>query len=222
MLSRQGPGSALTRGSDEKRARNWDGTALGKREGKTLSIETVRLLKTQDVGYIRTVRNVAAKEVQALEERAETAQSFIGRVADNNEDDEADKADEADEDDRKPLTKAELKAKRRAKMVGTKIVFAETATDRDAVMVDDEEDENPAENGKDGKGGSDAKQSDTQRKIEMAARLRRRLAKARMRLKALTDAEQQLEMQRARMAKTATVDVVTRTGRRIKVRERKR
>ncbi|EFW98711.1 u3 small nucleolar RNA-associated protein [Grosmannia clavigera kw1407] len=216
MLSRQGPSSALMRGSDEKRARNWDGTTLGKREGKTLSMDTVRLLKTQDAGYIRTVRNVVAKEVQALEERAETARSFVGRGLNENEE------EDGDDEDAEVLTKAMLKAKRKAKMTGTKIVFAETAADRDTAMVEDEGDKEDEAEDEDQTKGEDSKESDAQRKAEMAARLQRRLATARMRLRALTEAEQELDMQRARMAKTATVDVITRTGKRIKMRERKR
>lgn len=206
MLSRQGPGLALLRGSEEKRAKNWDGTALGKRQGKTLSVDTLRLLKTQDAGYIRTMHTVAAKEVRQLEERAAIAQSFVGAAAAEAEDDEADE-DEDEDGEARALTKAERKAKRKARMAGTKIVFAESAEDREVLMT--EEDDTAADD-------------ETQRKAEAAARLQRRLASARKRLQALAAAEDELDLQRARIAKTPISEVPTRTGRRTKIRARKR
>jgi U3 small nucleolar RNA-associated protein 11 len=53
-------------------------------------------------------------------------------------------------------------------------------------------------------------------------RLRRQLENARKKLKALTDAEGELEIQRAKMAKTATSGGTTRKGKKIMVRTRKR
>jgi len=48
------------------------------------------------------------------------------------------------------------------------------------------------------------------------------LRNARKKLKLLSDAEFELELQQAKMAKTATSGGLTKSGHRIKVRERKR
>src|SRR5207247_2438193 len=64
MLSRKGPGSALTR---QRGA--FDGTVAADRGNTALDVDVVRLYKTQDLGYVRTMRNTAAKEVRELEER---------------------------------------------------------------------------------------------------------------------------------------------------------
>lgn len=60
MLSSSGPSS---------RGKNRTGTVNGDRGNQVLSTEAVRLFKTQDLGYVRTARNVAAKEVEELEEK---------------------------------------------------------------------------------------------------------------------------------------------------------
>ncbi|OAA62675.1 u3 small nucleolar RNA-associated protein [Niveomyces insectorum RCEF 264] len=215
MLSRQrGPGTALTRGSDEKRDRHFTGTVAGDRGGRTLPIDTVRLLKSQDSGYLRTMRNVAAKEVAQLQERATIARAFVGTKDDDEEEEE--EGDEEEEDDE------EVRRPRKArKPIAKKIVFADSPSDRDAAFVDEME----KREGDDDGGDSDddtPKARQARRKAEAATRLERRLALARARLRALDTAEQQLDLQRARMAKTATMDIETRSGRRIKVRERKR
>jgi len=51
------------------RGKNRTGTVNGDRGNQVLSTEAVRLFKTQDLGYVRTARNVAAKEVAELEEK---------------------------------------------------------------------------------------------------------------------------------------------------------
>lgn len=60
------------------------------------------------------------------------------------------------------------------------------------------------------------------RKERNLEKLAKKLKEARKKLKALTDAELELEVTQAKMAKTATSGGVTKAGRRIKVRERKR
>jgi len=60
MLSSAGPSS---------RGKNRTGTVNGDRGNQVLSTEAVRLFKTQDLGYVRTARNVVAKEVEELEEK---------------------------------------------------------------------------------------------------------------------------------------------------------
>ncbi|KAK0729285.1 Utp11 protein-domain-containing protein [Apiosordaria backusii] len=64
MMSRKGAGaSSLTAG------KGFDGTVQGDRGNKAMDVDLVRLLKTQDLGYVRTVRSVVLKEVRQLEER---------------------------------------------------------------------------------------------------------------------------------------------------------
>jgi U3 small nucleolar RNA-associated protein 11 len=60
------------------------------------------------------------------------------------------------------------------------------------------------------------------RQAKEADKLEARLTVARERLKALTEAEEALELQRAKMAKSPTVGGVTKQGLKFKVRERKR
>lgn len=63
MMSRSGPGSALTRKN------TFTGAVEGDRGNRAMDVDVVRLLKTQDLGYLRTVRNVARREREGLEER---------------------------------------------------------------------------------------------------------------------------------------------------------
>ncbi|KAM5369480.1 hypothetical protein ACJA88_010468 [Fusarium oxysporum] len=145
MMSRKGPGSKI---QDGKR---WSGTVEGDRGNKAMDVETVRLLKTQDIGYIRTMRQVVAKEVARLEEQVVLTRGF----------------DKLDEDE-------------------------------------DDEDE-----------GSDSE-------FDFATAPSRPKEPRKIKLKALTDAEGELEIQRAKMAKTATSGGTTRKGKKIMVRTRKR
>ena len=219
MLSRKGTSSSLMTGSDEKRNRTWNGTVNGDRGFKAMSVETVRLLKTQDMGYLRTVRNVALKEVAKLEERAAVATSFASGAVEEEEDDEDSEDDDFSDFDSAPKPK-NSKQKALPPVKPTKIVFADNADDRDnAAIAKMEEIEAQA----DAEEAMDTvSRTKASLKAENAARLQRRLAKARQRLQALTEAEHQLDLQRARMAKTKTVTTVSNTGRKSKARARKR
>ncbi|KAL0935257.1 uncharacterized protein CTRU02_209848 [Colletotrichum truncatum] len=197
MLSRSGPGSRL------KDGKGWSGTVAGDRGNKAMDMDTVRLLKTQDVGYIRTMRNVISKEVKRLEEQI----VLIGGVdaASNNDDDD-------DDEDTKPARPR-------------KIVFLDGTEERDEAveeameLVEDDEDAEDEFKGFDDEDEKD----DAKLKKEMAiARLRLQLQNAKKKLKVLTRAEDGLEIQRAKMAKTATSGGVTKKGKKIMVRTRKR
>ena len=196
MLSRKGPGSALTRGK-----RSFTGTVEGDRGNKALDVDTVRLLKTQDIGYLRTIRNVAAKEVAELEQRAVIAGAMRGEVDDD---------EDEDEDEPAPRKKAK------------KIVFMDNAEDQSQVVpVPEKEEEEDDDMDLDDEPG-DGQTTEADANAIRAERLRRRLQNARKKLKALTRAENELELQRAKMAKTATIGGVTKNGKKIKIRERKR
>lgn len=191
--------------------KKWDGTVAGDRGNKALDMDTVRLLKTQDIGYLRTVRNVVAKEVRDLEQKAVIAGAFAGMDGDEDEEDDFDSDEDLEPRKAKPQSKPK------------KIVFAMSeeeleeklpepeASDDDVDMDDDDFEE--ADNEKD---------REARKRAQNAERLRKKLRNAKKKLKALTDAENELELQRARMAKTATVGSITKKGQKIKVRERKK
>jgi U3 small nucleolar RNA-associated protein 11 len=210
MLSRNGPGSSITRGS-----KRFDGTVENSRGNESMSVEVVRLLKTQDLGYLRTVRNVAAKEVRELEERWVLAGG--GELEEESEDE--------DEDDDFGIgigMGGKKKKKQGQKKAPKKIVFCDGEEQRkkakeeaeagadDAQWEDEEDDE------------ESPKAKEAEREAQNLERLEKKLRNARKKLKALSDAEFQLEVQQAKMAKTATSGGYTKNGHKIKVRERKR
>lgn len=202
MMSRPGAGTKLSVG------RGWTGTVDGDRGNRALDVETVRLLKTQDMGALRTMRNVVAKEVNALRERVIMA----GGAPDGAREGDGDE-DEDEDDEIFPTAAA---ARRKPK----KIVFADDVDDREQILheknraaddvdMDDEEQVEAAE-------------AEADRKAESLEKLQRKLRNARKKLKALTDAEGELDLQRAKMAKTASFTGITKSGKKIKARERKR
>jgi U3 small nucleolar RNA-associated protein 11 len=177
-----------------------------------MDVDTVRLLKTQDLGYIRTMRQVVAKEVAKLEEQVVLTRGFDKLDEDENEEDE-------DSDSEFDFATAPSKPK-----APRKIVFMENEEEREETIGDqlDLEDEDDAD--KASEGGVDNKEGDPAfERAKALRRLRRQLENARKKLKALTDAEGELEIQRAKMAKTATSGGTTRKGgKKIMVRTRKR
>ncbi|KAL2199872.1 small-subunit processome [Corynascus similis CBS 632.67] len=199
MMSRKGPGAAITRG------KGFTGTVDGDRGNRAMDVDTVRLLKTQDLGYVRTMRNVAAKELRELEERFVLAG---GTEAADEED------DGSDEDDYMgPSSSAPQKPK--------KVVFFDETEEREQAL-ERARDENQDEVMDDLEDEDDQKAAEAAKKAQNLEKLRRRLRAARKKLKTLQDAEYELELQKAKMAKTATSGGITKSGKRIKVRERKR
>lgn len=192
MMSRGGPTSFASRG------KRWNGTVEGDRGNKAMSVDAVRLLKTQDVGYVRTMRNVLSKEVSGLEERLLLARGMSGEFED------------------------EYEESRRAR----KIVFVDGADDRDQIMgnagdaadVEENLDDEEELGGLDDDDG-DAEPDENDMTVQ---RLQRRLEIAKEKLRALAEAEDALDEQRAKMAKTATSAGVTKKGKKIIVHKRKR
>jgi len=195
MLSRKGPGSRIQDG------RRWAGTVDGDRGNKSMDVDTVRLLKTQDVGYLRTMKQVTAKEVAQLEQ-----QVVLSRGLDRLDEPEG---DDEDEDDDFDAPKRQRPAR--------KIVFMEDEAERDAMDQDEDEEGAGAAATED----SDAREERYEEEKSLR-RLRGQLENSRKKLKALTDAEEALNIQRAKMAKTATSGGQTRKGKKIMVRTRKR
>ncbi|KAI1771120.1 U3 small nucleolar RNA-associated protein 11 [Hypoxylon cercidicola] len=208
MMSRKGPGSSLAQG------RRWTGTVDGDRGNRALDVDAVRLLKTQDVGYIRTVRNVALKEVKALEERVLEQGGSLDAAA-----------GQVDDEDDDEFEGFDMPQQRAAKP--KKIVFAEAVEEREEKLrqeaddeVDDGEDTD-MEDEDDAKKDPEATRAATRQKH--LEKLQRRLQNARKKLTILTRAEHQLEVQRTNMSKTPTSgNGVTKSGKKFKVRERKR
>jgi U3 small nucleolar RNA-associated protein 11 len=205
MLSRDGPGS---RHSDGKR---WKGTVAGDRGNRSLDVDVVRLLKTQDVGYVRTMRSVTAKQVLKLREQVVFASEGMPVEEEDDDDEEFDFG-------AGPVTA-------RAK----KIVFVERGEEVPAQEEDDEDelDHEEEEAAAEFKGFEDRVDGESEaeeklRRERNLARLKRELAEAEKKLKALTTAERELEVQQAKMAKTATSGGTTKTGKKIMVRTRKR
>ncbi|KAF6844182.1 hypothetical protein CMUS01_01332 [Colletotrichum musicola] len=199
MLSRSGPGSRL------KDGKGWTGTVAGDRGNKALDTDTVRLLKTQDVAYIRTMRNVISKEVKRLEEQIVLI-GGVNAVTDVN--------DDSDDEGAKPVKPR-------------KIVFLDGTEERaEAVQKEamdaDEDGEDDEEFGgfdDDEKDAKDTAQIDKEKAVE---RLQIKLQNAKKKLRVLARTEDHLEIQRAKMAKTATSGGTTRRGKKIMVRTRKR
>lgn len=214
MLSRQGPQGVLSKG------KRWNGTVDGDRGNRAMGVDEVRLLKTQDVGYVRTVRNTAAKDVRQLEERVVgLGGSLDVKVVDTN-------AGDMDEDDDEDWLDDEGPARKKPK----KIVFADGAEEREDRIAgaledgdDDEDDDDISLDGEDAGKKTDSEKARAEQRERLLLKLQRRLAMARKRLKVLSTAESELEMQRAKMAKTQTSsNGITKTGKKFKVRERKR
>lgn len=198
-MSREGPGQRVKEGKFHT------GMVKGQRGNKAMSVDMVRLLKTQDIGYVRTMRQVTSKEVRKLEEQVVLTRG-LERL-----DDESDEEME-DDDDEEFMFDLPSKPK-----PARKIVFMDDEDQRDEALdqIEDNEDEF---------GGFEDKpktEEQTQRDEDLR-KLKRKLESARKKLQVLTDAERELEEQRSKMAKTATSGGETHAGKKIRVRTRKR
>ncbi|KYK57314.1 putative U3 small nucleolar RNA-associated protein 11 [Drechmeria coniospora] len=203
MMSRKGPGSRI---QDGKR---WSGTVQGDRGNKVLDMDTARLLKTQDLGYVRTMKQVLSKQVKKLEEQVVLTRGLDRLDEGEGGDDDAD--DDDDDDDGMPV-RVKPKAPR-------KIVFVDDEEEReDAMELALEQEENDDHKNAEAEDDDD----ETFERERSHRRLKRQLENSRQKLKTLAEAEIQLQVQQAKMAKTATSGGTTRRGKKIKVRTRKR
>jgi U3 small nucleolar RNA-associated protein 11 len=101
-----------------------------------------------------------------------------------------------------------------------KIVFFDGAEEREQALRQEAEKEDDAMADAEDEDGEEA--AEARRKAQNLEKLRKRLKAARKKLKTLKDAEYELELQQAKMAKTATSTGVGKDGRINKVRQRKR
>ncbi|KAL7790056.1 small-subunit processome [Trichoderma ceciliae] len=196
MMSRKGPGAKI------KVGRSWNGKVEGDRgNNKGMDTDTVRLLKTQDLGYVRTMKQVAVKELARLEEQVVLTQGLDALdAADGDEDDYLDDYEDAGSSRR-----------RKSSNVPRKIVFMEDEAERDAALQ-----------AQDGEARKKEDQDDAFERSENLRGLKRKLEHSRRAVKSLMTAESKLEIQQAKMAKTATSGGTTRRGKKIMVRQRKR
>lgn len=173
MLSKKGPATT---------GKNRTGTIDGDRGNKALSHDAVRLYKTQDLAYVRTARNKAAKEVEELEKRA------IGIRGE-----------------------------------GKKVVFAGDEEEQREMLGEGDDDAMDEDSDEDSDEIEDlqAKKLRKQREKNIE-KLESKLDTARERLKALAEAEEALDLQRAKMTKSPSVGGINKQGVKFKVRERKR
>lgn len=192
MVNKRGP---------SKIGKKYTGTVNGDRGNQVLNQDAVRLFKTQDLGYVRTMRNKALKEVEELERRAVGIQGRGKKVVFvENEEEQQEKAGEDDSD----------------------IDDMDMNIDLDNMDFDFEFDKN--DDAKTDEGIKEDLAAKNLRKLQekQADRLEVKLSVARQRLKALTDAEEALDLQRAKMAKSSTIGGVNKNGVKFRIRERKR
>lgn len=168
MVSQKGPTTS---------GKNSTGTLNGDKGNKVLDQDAVRLFKTQDLGYVRTMRNKTAKEVEGLRRRV------VGIEGE-----------------------------------GRRVVFVEGEGEREARMDVDEEREVLEEE----RGEEEAQKRLRKAREKEAGKLEGMLEIAERRLEALTEAEEALDLQRKKMAKSMSVGGVTKAGVKFKVRERKK
>ena len=170
-MSKKGPSTT---------GKNRTGTVNGDRGNQILSQEASRLFKTQDLGYIRTMRNMVMKEVEELERRVKGIKGEGKKtVFVEDEDEQSRRVSEGVAD------------------IGDDEAYEEVAVDLEARNL---------------------------RKMQQkeADKVDTKLSIARERLKTLRDAEEALDLQRAKMAKSPTIGAVNKHGVKYKVRERKR
>ncbi|OAA63883.1 U3 snoRNP-associated protein Utp11 [Cordyceps fumosorosea ARSEF 2679] len=208
MMSRKGPGNRV------KDGKSWSGTVQGDRGNKILDIDTARLLKTQDMGYIRTMKQMVTKEVARLEEQIVMTRGIDRLNEDADDEDEFDGFDSND-DDEPARKKSKPKAARKI------LFFDDQEAQEDAMEehLEIEEQETDKGNGSTVDEKTNEQESEREKSLR---RLKRQLENARKKFTVLTDAEQALEEQRAKMAKTATSGGRTRRGKKLMVRTRKR
>ncbi|APA09852.1 hypothetical protein sscle_05g046220 [Sclerotinia sclerotiorum 1980 UF-70] len=186
MVNKKGP---------VKTGKKYTGTVNGDRGNQVLDQDAVRLFKTQDLGYVRTMRNKALKEVEELEKRTV---GIKGRG--------------------KKIVFVEDEEEQKEK-VGDDV----SDMDMDFDIDEDDELDELDDTVKDRNIEEDVSTKNLRKLQEKEGqKLEVKLSIARQRLKALTDAEEALDLQRAKMAKSSTVGGINKNGVKFKIRERKR
>jgi U3 small nucleolar RNA-associated protein 11 len=192
-------------------SRTKDNQRIADRGNKVLSMDVVRLLKTQDVGYVRTMLQKTRKEREKLEEEVqlEGKGKFVPLKGAKDEEDEW----ESDEE-----------------QAANKISFVDSKEEQEDMQTDAEDEEPSEEDDKSKK--KSRKEAEAQRAAQIAAgrarkkrarqqEVRRELLKAvHKRENDLVIAEQELDLQRAKMSNS--VGGTNKNGLTFKIRQRKR
>ncbi|EED22249.1 U3 small nucleolar RNA-associated protein Utp11, putative [Talaromyces stipitatus ATCC 10500] len=208
----------------------------GAREGTSLSHDTVKLLKTQDAGYLRTIGERIRREMERLEKEVQLQdgmEKVLGSAGNKKRHSSDDEDEEDDEDEMSGNGN-----KRR------KLIFADSREDQKELGrkfdEDDNEDEEEEDEEDDAFGTQlhnlqrqpTKKELEAQRKAVAHARAarkikrraaegrRNKLAALRKQYAEITTAERELELQRAKMSNS--VGGVNKKGVKFKIRERKR
>lgn len=208
----------------------------GARESTSLSHDTVKLLKTQDAGYLRTVGERIRREMGRLEKEVRL-QDGMDKILGE---DGSPSLDDEDEDDDDIIFGTGGNGRGNKKR---KLIFADSREDQKKIggqidQVDDNGDNDEAEDEEDDSLQTQLQKQPTKKQIEAqrqahfrklhAKRLKRRAAEGRRKkLEALrkqyteiTAAERELDLQRGRMSNS--IGGVNKNGVKWKVKERKR
>lgn len=197
-------------------SRTKDGIKVGDRGNKALNHEVVQLLKTQDIGYVRTMLQRTRKEREKLEQEIQLANE--GKFV-------ALKSGKDDEDDEDAWLKDEVD-----QVDAHKITFVGSKEEQRHMLEDPEEEDMEAKAVPQKK--LSKRQAEEQRQAEIAAgRARKKRAQQQEQRRELLDAvrkrendlrvaEQELDLQRAKM--NNSVGGVNKDGLAFKIRQRKR
>jgi U3 small nucleolar RNA-associated protein 11 len=199
-------------------SRTRNGQKIADRGNKALSNDVVRLLKTQDTGYVRTLLQKTKKDRDRLEMEVqiEGAGRIVTLKGGAVEDEEDDEEKEKDEDEYKQATK--------------KITFVESREEQQAMVIkggSTDDDIGIAEKKKLSRREAEAlrcteiEAGRAKKKRAQQQEARRSLLEAvRRRGDDLALAEQELDLQRAKMSNS--VGGISKNGVKFKIRERKR
>jgi U3 small nucleolar RNA-associated protein 11 len=190
-------------------SRTKNGQRIADRGNTALSMDVVRLLKTQDAGYVKTMLQKTRKERDKLE--TEIQMEASGKIVPLKGHDLEDEQDYDDE-------------------VAKRITFVDSKEQQESMVLDAEDeggDENTSEGKKLSKREVEAKRlakieaGRAQKKLAHHQEARRNLLEAvRERENHLALAERELDLQRAEMSNS--VGGINKNGLRFKIRERKR
>ena len=219
-----------------------DGTRMGDRGNKALSVDVVRLLKTQDAGYLRIMATKAKKEVDTLEQElhidGDLHSEVQSRRSSRNDVGGAPATHRVFVDSRQEqrdfdpeswfgTDKEGLKRRYNRPRIGV-VPYQGSAlgglSSSTAITASSSTAMTSAQATTPTKTAGVALKADADR--ETSARSlsswKKRLQACRSRLAQLEKAEQELSLQKAKMAKTATVGGTDRWGKKWKVKARKR
>ncbi|KAL4939493.1 hypothetical protein BDV06DRAFT_198823 [Aspergillus oleicola] len=196
-----------------------------------LSHDAVKLLKTQDAGYLRTVGERVRRAMEKVQEEVRVQEGISGVLDGENNQKDGEEMDE-DEDDWDIGGPVEKKAR--------KLVFADDREDQKRLRkgLEEEDDENEEDKKDDSFGALQQKKAKSRKQLEAekqamyearrARKMKKRALEAKQnKLKSLqkqyadiSSAERALDLQRAKMSNS--VGGVNKNGLKFKIKERKR